>query len=218
MVWQGKQTERKGRGHMSEAVGCAMMWTNGVGATQRPPTEVSARDARASIGGLLWAPSCLEMSYGLVYILCSRPFAMLVGSTWEGGGRGRERERKRRGDSSLRAVLERPDVPMAQCRSMPVRPLRQRLLYPVCAVGRSTGAAECTPPSGVPRDVAQRCSCGQPAGASKGEEFCTDKWHYTIIGAPGHGRSAAGDLSAEGDFQYETQRRREHRRRKVVLR
>ena len=64
-------------------------------------------------------------------------------------------------DSSLRAVLEPPDVPMAQCRSMPVRPLgrvrgscttRRR----VCVVVRSTGAAECTPPSGVPRDVARR--------------------------------------------------------------
>ena len=115
-------------------------------------------------------------------------------------------------DSSLLAVLERPDVPMAQRRSVPVRPLLRvrgscRTRRPVCAVGRSKGAAECTPTSGVPRDVARWCGRGQPAGTSRREKFCTDKWHYTIVGAPGHGRSAAGDLSTEGGLQYEIQRR-----------
>ena len=83
---------------------------------------------------------------------------------------------------------------MPSCLKSHPKTKNQRCMYSKTACVCCPGDAQRTPPFGGSRDVAQGCSRGQPEGAS-GKEFCTDKWHYTILGGPGHGRSAAGDLS-----------------------
>ena len=101
----------------------------------------------------------------------------------------------------LRAVLERTDVPMAECRSMPVRPLRRvkRLLYNATAGLRALSTEVQELRSALRRLASTVMWHDGAIVGSQQEANATDKWHYTIIGAPGHGPRTATTKNEDDD-------------------